>query len=143
MHDYKNQNSKVINRAFSRFSKNVDEIIKQGMIEVAKAGLQFLVEAHNEHEPNMMHVERNNSMAYAISHNGVLVATESYNGGDYDFPGRAMAMASTLAEKKKGWAAYILSEMDSWYRYDYEVGFLLASAKDVKTSFHKYFKPVK
>lgn len=143
MAGYLQQNRSAIRRGFNRLRKDENTIIKKGMVEIAKAGLEYLVDAHNQHSANMLHPHEENTMAYAIAHDGTIVKAASYKGkGVDDLPGDAMNMATGLLSGTSGWVAVILSEMEGWYRVDYENGFLQYSADQVRTNFHRFFKPV-
>ena len=135
-------NRAVINRAFDRFKKTKDDIVLQGMVEVAKAGLEYLIEQHESFEPGMIHTQETNTMAYAVGHNGDLIQSGMHNGGDYDMPGSALEKAESLLSGTTGWVAFILSDMEGWYRVDYEMMFLYESREEIKARFKEFFKPI-
>lgn len=135
-------NKAVIDNAFDRLKRKKDTIILNGMIKVAKAGLEYLLEAHEIFEPGMMHTEETNTMAYAVAHDGQVVASGMHNGGDYDLPGSALEMAKDLVADTSGWVAVILSDMEGWYRVDYEINFLYTARDEIKSRFKDFFKPI-
>lgn len=143
MAGYQSKNEKVIRNAFTRFRANVDRIIENGMRNLAQAGMAFLVDAHDSHRDNMMHTEEVDTLGYAVAHNGTIIESGSYKGGGDDFPGDAMNKAKALLAGTSGWVAIILSEMEGWYRVDWEQDFLHYSADQVRQNFRKFFKPVK
>lgn len=143
MATYQAQNKRVISQAFSRFRKEDERIIEEGMIRVAKAGLDFLIEAHEHHPYAHRHPEEVDTMAYAIAHNGAIVASQGYNGNGDDLPGNAQEAAERLLAGSIGWTAIVLSDMEGWYRVDWEWGFLQYSSDEIKENFNKYFKPIR
>lgn len=136
-------NSMVIRRAFDRLCENKDRIIEEGMIRLAKAGLAYLVEVHNAHEMFMEHVTETDTMAWAVSHNGSIVATGCHEGTDDDMPGTAQQTASSILSSTNGWVAIILSEMEGYYRVDYEEDFLFDTSFNTASEFQTYFKRIK
>lgn len=142
MAKFREQNRRTIQHAFLRFQGREEEIIREGMIRVAKAGIEYLIQAHDEFKSGLHHPEEDDTMAYAVAHNGRLIASGSYNGGGDDIPGDARNKAIDLLSQTKGWSAIILSDMEGWYRVDWEMGFLQSSADDIRDNFIKHFKPV-
>lgn len=136
------QNHRVILTAFDRLSRNADAIILDGMTRVAQAGLEYLLQAHNEHSPWMAHPFENDTLAGVVAHNGEVVASFTHNGGEGDLPGSASDEAERMLRDTSGWVAVILSDMKGWYRVDYEIGFLAVSADEVKANFNRFFKPI-
>ena len=143
MSDYRTENKNTIDKAIARFKKESFEAIKQGMCKLAEAGMEYLVEAHNRHDTAMMHPHENNTMAYVVAYKGAIVKSFSYNGNDDDLPGEAKEMAEALAAQSQEWVVILLSDMQSWYNYAYEVSFLTDSKDTIKANFHNYFKRVK
>ena len=137
-----NQNKATIERAFARLQERKDAIIREGMIRLAKAGLEYLVEVHNMHEMFMQHVTENDTMAYAVSHNGQIIASGYHNGGEDGFPGSADTIATSLLTGTSGWVAIILSEMEGYYRVDYEQDFLFDVSFKTAAEFQTYFKKI-
>lgn len=136
------RNNKVIQNAFSRFLKNEESVTREGMCVLAKAGLDYLIDAHDFHAQLMMHTTENDTMGYAVAHNGTIVASGSHNGGDFDLPGSAKEEAEALLSSTTGWVAIILSDMEGWYRVDYEEDFLFYAADEIRENFHTFFKPI-
>lgn len=143
MAGYRNSNSKVIQRAFTRFKESAEGIISKGIIALAQAGLAYLVEAHDNHRDGMSHTEEDNTIGYAVSYNGTVIESGSFKGGEADLPGDAEEEAKRLLAGSQGWVAIILSDMEGWYRADWEMDFLQYSADQVRANFHKFFKKVK
>ena len=143
MAGYQSKNTQVIRNAITRFRNDADTIIENGICDVARAGLTFLVEAHDAYRENMSHTVEEDTLAYAVAHNGTVIRSGYYNGGGEDIPGDAMNKAKSLLSGTSGWVAIILSEMEGWYRVDWEQDFLQYSADTIRQNFRKYFKPVK
>lgn len=135
-------NSMVIRRAFDRLRDNKDRIIEEGMIRLAKAGLDYLVDVHNQHELFMEHVTETNTMAWAVSHDGRVVASGHHEGNDDDMPGTAEQTASSILSSTSGWVAILLSEMEGYYRVDYEEDFLFDTEFNTASEFQTYFKRI-
>ena len=142
MANYSAKNQKTIATAFARFQRTEEEIVRNGMIRLAQAGLAFLVEAHEQFQPGLYHPEEDDTLAYAVAEDGVIVESGSYNGEGGDIPGDARNKAVKLLSGTRGWVAVILSEMEGWYRVDWEMDFLQLSADEVRANFHKFFKKV-
>lgn len=144
MAGYSARNKKTIERAFSKFRKEDEAIIRHGMLLVAKAGMDHLLEAHASMEEDLNHPQEVNTMGYAVAHNGKIVASFGYNGGgNDDLPGEAREEAERLLAGTTGWRAIILSDMEGWYRVDWEEGFLFSSSEEIKNNFNSYFKPIR
>lgn len=143
MAKYQTQNKNTIARAFLRFRKEEESIIREGMARVAKAGMDYLVQAHEQFQSGLHHPDEDDTMAYAVAHDGVVVESGAYNGGGGDIPGDAKNKAIELLSGSKGWTAIIISDMEGWYRVDWEMGFLQSSADEIMEKFTRYFKPVR
>lgn len=141
MGKYTQQNVRVIQNAFSRLVRRKDSSIKAGLIEMAKAGLEYLAEAHDFHGV-MMHTHEENTMCYVVAHNGTVIVAEPFEGGDYDLPGNAVNEATAIISGTNGWVAMIYSNMEGWYRTDYEIEFMEYSRDEIVDNFHNYFKKV-
>lgn len=135
-------NESVINQAFKRLTICEMNVIREGMIRLAKAGLAYLVEMHNMHELFMSHTTEKDTMAWAVGYNGLVIASGFYDGGDDDMPGTADATAASIIEGTTGWVAVILSEMEGYYRVDYEEDFLTDTSFNTASEFQTYFKKV-
>ena len=124
MAGYSTQNRNTITKSFQRLRKSEDAISREGMVRVVKAGME-------------------NTLAYAIAHDGVVVESGRHNGiGSDDMPGEAQSKAASLLSGTTGWTAVILSEMEGWYRVDWEMNFLHSSADEIRNKFHTYFHKV-
>ena len=139
---YQAQNNATIKRAFTRLQSTEQKTCSAGIKLLAKAGLDYLVDAHNAQKADLHHVGETDTLAYAVAHDGVIVATGFHNGGDADLPGSAVQKASDLLAGTEGWVAVILSDMEGWYRVDWEMNFLYRSVEDIKRNFHSFFKKV-
>lgn len=142
MATYQAQNKSTIARAFSRFRKEEEDIIREGMVTVAEFGMQYLIQAHKQFQEGLHHPEEDDTIAYAVGYNGTVIETGAHSGGGGDIPGDAMNKAAALLSGTQGWSAIILSDMEGWYRVDWEMGFLHSSADEIRDNFTKYFKPV-
>lgn len=143
MAGYSTQNRNTITKSFQRLRKSEDAISREGMVRVVKAGMDSLLEAHYNHPIAHEHPEEENTLAYAIAHDGVIVESGRHNGiGSDDMPGEAQSKAASLLSGTTGWTAVILSEMEGWYRVDWEWNFLRSSADEIRNKFHTYFHKV-
>ena len=143
MAGYQSRNKGVITKAFARLKRSEEDVVFQGMVKLAEAGMAFLVQAHDSFRDGLHHPEEDDTMAYAVSHDGVIIGSGSFNGGGDDIPGDALGKARRILDGTTGWRAVILSEMEGWYRVDWEMDFLHVSAEEVKENFHKFFKRVR
>ena len=144
MATYQAQNKSTIARAFSRFRKEEEKIISEGVVRLAKAGLDFLLEAHENYPKPLLHPGETDTLGYAVAHNGVIVNSAAHVGGDTgDMPGSAKEEAERLLAGTVGWVIMVLSDMENWYRWDLEMDFLQYSADEIRSNFYNYFKPVR
>lgn len=144
MAKYQTQNKRIIERAFSRFRKEEEDILREGAIRIGKAGLDFLLEAHENFQEQLLHPEETDTLGYAVAYNGGIVDSAAHIGGDTgDLPGSAKEEAERLLSGTKGWMIIVLSDMDNWYRWDWEEDFLMYSSDEIKANFNKYFKPIR
>lgn len=146
---YKKTNTQTINNAFKTFGIRVDGYMKRGMMAAAKAGLDYLVEAHEMMEYSQgidghpeFHIHEQNTMAYAVAYDGKVVTAVSYQGNGDSKAGAAMEEASKIAAATSGWVAIIYSEMDGWYKMEKEQDYQRYSRMQIIQHFHDYFKPV-
>ena len=144
MAGYQDRNKAVIAKAFARFRKEEEIILREGAIRLAKAGLDFLLEAHDDYPRPLLHPEETDTLGYAVAYNGVIVDSAAHIGGESeDLPGSAKEEAERLLSGTRGWRIIVLSDMENWYRWDLETGFLMYSADEIKANFHQFFKPIR
>lgn len=143
MTGYRTQNRNTITKSFRRLRNSEERTMREGMVKVAKAGMDYLLEAHDNHPIAHEHPEEENTMAYAVAHNGTIVESGNHHGsGSEDMPGNALSKAASLLSGTQGWTAVILSEMEGWYRADWEINFLQSSADEIRDKFYTYFHKV-
>lgn len=135
-------NARKIDRAFSRLKASEAKIVRDGMIRLAKRGIEYLVDAHERHAQDMRHTTERDTLAWAVSHNGDVIASGSHYGDGSDI-GNAKYMAESILSSTKGWVAVILSEMYGYYRADYEQDFLYETAFNTQAEFQTYFKKIR
>lgn len=142
---YQQRNNSVIRGAFSKLAKRENTIVLEGMMRLARAGLAYLVEAHNNLVPGLNHTQETDTLAYAISYNGEIKASGMWDNNESDqMPGEAREEAKRLLSGTKGWVCIIISDMEyDWYRVDWEIDFLHYSAMTIKMNFNKFFKKIK
>ena len=140
--------SKLVNRfriwrGFNKLKKCERSACLEGIRAIAKAGLEYLAEAHERHKAGMLHTLEYNTMAYAIGHNGKVLESGFYKGENLELFGSADEKAVKLISGTEGYVAVIYSDMlFKWYRLDYEIDFLLYSIDHIKANFDKFFKPI-
>ena len=142
MAGYEGQNKSVIYRAFARLRKSEEAVIREGMYGLLDAALEWLHEAHEEW---MHHENENDTLGWALIHDGNIVEAVSQSKGEWtpngDALGRLQAIASEVPSG--AWTGVVLSDMaNNWYRVDWEMGFLTYSKDEVKSHFHQFFKPI-
>lgn len=138
----KSANSRKIDYAFKRLKLNEKNVILDGMEKLAKAAMDYLIEAHQAHEMFMNHIRETDTLAWALSQDGRVLRSGCHEGGESDLPGGAEAKAQAIASGTHGWAVIILSDMEGWYREDLEVNFLVNADYGVAQDFHKFFRKV-
>lgn len=155
MAKYQQQNSGVIKKSFARLQSHQQEITLHGVIELAKFGLAMLEKHHLESEnvggETAAHITDDNTMAYAVAHNGKVLAS-GHTEGDNDFPsdvsqvvGQAEDYAREYSAMESGpftWVIVLFSQMEGWYRWSDEMSFYYATRYDIQKNFGRYFKPI-
>lgn len=144
MAGYQDRNKVIIDRAFSRLAESEGVILREGAVRAAKAGLDFLLEAHDNYPRPLLHPGETDTLGYAVAYNGSIVSSAAHIGGENeDLPGSAKEEAERLLFGTRGWRIIVLSDMENWYRWDLEIDFLMYSADEIREDFHKFFKPVR
>jgi hypothetical protein len=141
---YQAENDRVIGKAFGRLRSDESSIVKNAMVKMAEEGMEFLLSAHAAAEhPAENHPKEDNSIGYAIAHNGVVIKSGNHNGGMDGVPREARQEAERLLSGTVGWRGMVLSDMEGWYNFEWEEDFLAISADKVRANFSKYFKRVR
>ena len=145
MNPYESKNKSVIYKAFAGLRVREEEVVKNGMYGIMNAGLEWLHEAHDMYRPGLFHEEENDTLGWAIIHNGAVLEVVSQSKGEWTPHGDAIGRLQALAAESQPetWTGIILSDMaNNWYRVDYEMDFLGYSADEVREHFHEFFKPI-
>lgn len=137
------KNASTIDYAFKRFKVNAEAAILDGMEKLAHAVLDYLIDEHNNHAMFMAHTTQTDTMAWALAHDGRVRRSGCHNGGDGDLPGSAKAKAEAIAKQTHGWAVILLSDMEGWYREDYEMNFMVDAQFGIVENFHTFFRKAK
>ena len=138
----KAQNDSVIKRAFEKFKSREYRIIEEGMIRLARMGLEYLIEEHNNFDMFEHHVLEENTLGWAVAYDGKLITSGCHHGSDTDLPGDARAVAEAVATAhSEGWVAIILSDMKGYYNESREMDFLIDTEFNIASEFSNYFKP--
>lgn len=119
---YKAENKRTIDYAFKRLMLNEQNVVRSGMIDLAKEALAYVANAHEIYDAAdagghggaemEIHIQSSNVMAVAVGHDGHLEFSMPYEGGWTD-EGRAEELAQQFAIRgSKGcWIAVIVSDM--------------------------------
>ena len=148
MAKYQAKNSRVISNAFERFKVQYNQAMIDGLTEIAKKALDYLVTLHDNDDTHRKHINENNTMGYAVGCDGsVIVSSFGFEGGfGNDTDGHAAQMAEALiAGEKKGWSLIVLSDMtNDWYDVAWEeVALQDKTFEFTRDSFDKFFKQIK
>ena len=137
-------NSLVISRAFARFQKSEEDIVKNAMYGILNAGLHYLEEAHGLLHEGERHKGENDTLGWALVHDGQILETVSHSGAEWTPYGDALHRLEDIARQfNKGWVGIVLSDMaNNWYRVDYEYDYLAYSVDRIEEPFHDFFKPI-
>lgn len=137
-------NSAVIDKAFARLCKSEETVALNGMHGLLLAGLGYLEEAHGLIHGGERHTEENDTLGYALVHDGNILEVVSHSGKEWTPNGNAIQRLEQVASRsRKGWVGIILSDMtNDWYRVDYEMDYLAYSADNIREHFHDFFKPI-
>ena len=138
------RNRAVIDRAFAKFRKREEDIIKNAMYGILNAGLHYLEEVHGLLHEGERHKEENDTLGWALVHDGQILETVSHSGAEWTPYGDALHRLEDIARQfNKGWVGIVLSDMaNNWYRVDYEYDYLAYSVDMVEEHFHDFFKPI-
>jgi hypothetical protein len=144
MAGYQAENKRVIEKAFRRLQTSQATNAREGMIRVAKEGMQYLLDIHSSEPDAWRHPSEDNTIAYAVAYNGAIVAAEHHNGDpNLRIKSSAMEEAMRLLSGTTGWVAIILSDMEEWYRADWEESFIRYSADRIRADFQRIFKTIR
>lgn len=138
----RSSNKSAIKRGFRNLKKAQERICLEGMRKVAKAGLDYLVDAHEMHQHGMLHTREVNTIAYALGYNGKVIESGFHSGDLADQAGRSDERAEELIAGTTGYVAVIFSDMQGWYRVDYEMSFFAYTIDQIKERFTEFFKPI-
>ena len=137
------RNRSVIEKAFARLQRSEEDVIRNGMYGLLNAGLHYLEEAHGLLHGGEKHKEENNTLGWALVHDGNILEVASHSGEEWTPYGYALHKLEDIAAQTKGWVGIILSDMaNDWYRVDYEFDYLAYSADRVQEHFNDYFKRI-
>lgn len=151
---YRTTNKQTIQNAFKTFNLRNESYIQEGMIKMAQAGLDYLIEAHEieshwDEGGEFDHPNQSDTTAWAIAHNGSIVRAAYYDGDkgsgiqERALSPDAMVVASKVAAQcRAGWAICITADMKGWYNEEWEKIFMNYSRDQIMQHFHDYFKPV-
>jgi hypothetical protein len=107
---------------------------------VGKAALDFVVQAHREHDSGMMHIHEDNTLAYAVARDGDVFDSGKFSGGGEYEPGLAADEAKEIASATKGFVAVMFSDMTGgWYNATLEMDFLALAREEIRNSINNYF----
>lgn len=149
------QNERKITQSFNKFKADEFRIILQGVKDLAEFAMEMLEKHHRESEQvggdSAAHITEENTMAYAVAHDGQVLAA-GHNQGDGDAPtvseavGRAEEYAREFSSMESGptsWVIVLFSQMEGWYKWNMEMNFYYATKYDIQKHFNDFFKPIK
>lgn len=145
MATYQSRNNNVINAAFRRFKEQYHQTMVEGLTEIAKKALAYLVELHESDPTHHEHIIETNTIGYAVGCDGSVVISSFGHPGDGDGrTGHASELAeSVILGKKSGWSVVVLSEMEGWYNEDFERLVLLGKTVEfTRDNFHEFFRKI-
>lgn len=135
--NYKLRNSNKIKKGFERLSERANSISEVIMRNAARDGLNKLIEAHEMALQLVggnreFHLVENNTLAYALAHNGAIVESGYHNGGGER--GGALGMAKeAVSNSAEGWKAAIVSDIQMGHYYlDDEEDLIHIAAESVR-----------
>ncbi len=137
-------NDVVIKNAFARLSQAKDVHIEHVMHEVLAVALEALLTAHDNHPIAHRHPEEDDTLAWALIHNGKVVEAVAHSGGRMTAASALRTLRRVMAENpSKGWYGVVCSDVtNNWYRIDWEMSFLNASMNAVKANIQQYLKKI-
>ncbi len=128
---YKVRNKNAIERGFKSLKTQADSTENVVMRNIARDLLHQLLRFHDEYDAVNHQVEEN-TLAYALAHNGTIVESGFHRGGDKDdLPGDALEQATDVATSNHGWVAVILSDMMGFYDFPKEEDMLHDTASEI------------
>lgn len=147
MSDYTQKNKDTIKRGFAALSASAERVMEEGLNRFLDLALQYLIDAHDmyfTHGTATRHLSENDTLGYAVIHNGKIVNMVAQAGGEWTPRGNVGAKLRTIAtDSPKGWVGIVCSDLENdWYRVDWEFDFLLYSKNMTRESFDKCFRRV-
>lgn len=142
------RNNTVISNAFASLTARKDQIIQEGFIRMMEAGLEYLLEAHDEfrrkgHNIHWHNLDERETAGWMIFHDGVEVASGAQDRGPLEGSVRDILL-NLEGRPQNGWVGYLMSEMTfDHYRVDYEIAWLLISSDNIKGNFSSFFRPIR
>ena len=135
------RNERTIVRSLRRLMQSEHDTILAGYNKFMQAAMDHLIGVHAATEH---HVHEDNTLAWAIIHNGEVVMVYGHKGGESvrwkTAPEYILRLVPSLP--KEGWIGILLSGVKGWYNVEREMGYLTDTASWARDSFTKYFKPI-
>ena len=133
--NYRLRNQNAIKRGFSHLATYANNTVRVVATNMAHDGLASLIEVHRlmigGHDGHHFHLIEENTLGYAVAHDGVVVETGYHHGsGNEPLPGEAVEMAKIITEGTIGWRVVIISDL-LWAHYDGHEEDMLNTARGV------------
>jgi len=143
---YLAQNKTAITRGLTTLQQHMEAIVNNGMQTIGSESLDFLIQGHEVLHQGQAHrhPEENDTLGYAVLHDGNIVKMVSHMGGAVQPWGEVeMTLAKISALYPTGWVVIVAADMaNDWYRLDWEMDFLHYAADGVRLNWEDYFKPL-
>lgn len=134
------KNRMAILRGFDRLRAAENQTAFDGIRKIGENALDLVVQFHREYDGSMIHINEDNTLAYAVAYDGATIESRGYLGGDYDMPGEASQEAEDILSSTKGYAAIVLSDMtQDWYNATLELDFLTRARDQIESNINNYF----
>lgn len=148
------ENKLTISRAFTRFKRRKEEICEKGMYELLSAAHDYLIEAHDTHNPPApRHPSELNTLGWVLVKDGRIIEAVAHDGAPIELSGDFLLshqrgdvlvkLQQIISSLPNGYCGVVMSDMaNNWYRVDWEQDFLSYSADNIKEEFFDFFKPI-
>ena len=139
MASYVSRNESVINKAFSRLSKNKDKVIEKGMKDLLENAMLYAIGAHDHN--HWFHKSTADTYGWMLLHDGVGVAHNVNEGRHGEGAAYAGLMAVSREVPQTGWVGVLLAYMGEpmYFVVEYEDEILTETRNVTKENFGLFF----
>lgn len=135
-----NNNLAVINAAFERLRKRMEEKAEVTMVDVLKKAVDYALESHDDEHRN--HLLVGDTYGWALVHNNAIIKSEVRTGKNNEGNVKASLAEMAASLGKKGYVGIVMAGMNptNYFAVDYEMDILEDAADFTRETFKQQFK---